>query len=59
MQWPNGIQISPDDKTLYIVETNQTKGGARRINAYDLAADGTMSHMRVLYNFYPGEAPTG
>jgi gluconolactonase len=59
VQWPNGIQISPDDKTLYIVETNQNKGGARRINAYDLAVDGTVSHMRVLYNFYPGRSADG
>jgi gluconolactonase len=59
VQWPNGIQISPDDKTLYIVETNQAKGGARRINAYDLAADGTVSHMRVLYDFYPGRSADG
>jgi gluconolactonase len=59
VQWPNGIQISPDDKTLYVVETNQAKGGARRINAYDLGADGMTSHMRVLYNFYPGRSADG
>jgi gluconolactonase len=59
VQWPNGIQISPDDKTLYIVETNQAKGGARRINAYDLGGDGMTSHMRVFYNFYPGRSADG
>lgn len=59
VQWPNGIQISPDDKTLYVVETNQAKGGARRINAYDLSADGTASHMRVLYDFRPGRSADG
>jgi gluconolactonase len=59
VQWPNGIQISPDDKTLYVVETNQAKGGARRINAYDLGADGMTSHMRVFYNFYPGRSADG
>lgn len=59
IEWPNGIQVSPDDKTLYLVETNQAKGGARRINAYDLAPDGTVSHMRVLYNFYPGRSADG
>ncbi len=59
VQWPNGIQISPDDQTLYIVETNQAKGGARRINAYDLAPDGTASKMRIHYNFYPGRSADG
>jgi len=59
IQRPNGIQISPDDRTLYLVEANGTQGGARMIRAYDLAADGTVSHMRVHYNFYPGRSADG
>jgi gluconolactonase len=59
VEWPNGIVVSPDDKTLYVIETNQKKGGARRINAYDLAPDGTASHMRVFYDFYPGRSADG
>ena len=38
VQRPNGIQISPDDRTLYIVEANGAEGGARLIRAYDLGA---------------------
>jgi gluconolactonase len=56
---PNGIGVSPDSKTLYVIETNQAKGGARRINAYDLADDGTVSRMRIFYNFYPGRSADG
>ena len=59
VEWPNGLQVSPDDKTLYVIETNQAKGGARRINAYGLAPDGTASRMRVHYNFYPGRSADG
>lgn len=59
LQEPNGLGIAPDDKTLYVVETSQAKGGARRINAYDLSPEGTASHMRVLYNFYPGRSADG
>jgi gluconolactonase len=40
VQYPNGIQISPDDKTLYLIEANQSEGGARLIRAYDLQPDG-------------------
>ena len=40
---PNGIMISPDDRTLYLVESNQAERGARMIRAYDLAPDGTRS----------------
>jgi gluconolactonase len=56
---PNGIVISPDDGTLYHVEANQAQGGARMIRAYDLAGDGTVRNMRVLYNFYPGRSADG
>ncbi len=59
VQRPNGIQISPDDKTLYLIEANQGEGGARLIRAYDLLPDGTVRNPRVHYNFYPGRSADG
>ncbi len=59
IQRPNGIQVSPDNRTLYFIEANSAQGGARMIRAYDLAADGTVSKMRVHYNFYPGRSADG
>jgi sugar lactone lactonase YvrE len=59
IQRPNGIAISPDDRTLYLVEANQSEGGARMIRAYDLAKDGSVSDMRVFYDFYPGRSADG
>jgi gluconolactonase len=59
IQRPNGIQVSPDDKQLYLVEANGAEGGARMIRAYDLRADGTVGNMRVHYNFYPGRSADG
>lgn len=59
IQRPNGIQVSPDDKTLYLVEANGAHGGARMIRAYELQPDGTVRHMRVHYNFYPGRSADG
>jgi gluconolactonase len=59
VQRPNGIQIAPDDRTLYVVEANGAEGGARMIRAYDLLADGTVRNMRVHYNFYPGRSADG
>ena len=59
IQRPNGIQISPDDKQLYLIEANGAEGGARMIRAYDLHADGTVGNMRVHYNFYPGRSADG
>jgi gluconolactonase len=59
VQRPNGIQVSPDDKVLYLIEANQAKDGARLIRAYDLQPDGTVRNMRVHYNFYPGRSADG
>lgn len=56
---PNGIVISPDDTTLYLLETEQSAEGPRLIRAYDLAADGTVSNMRVFHDFHPGRSGDG
>jgi gluconolactonase len=56
---PNGIQISPDDSKLYLVEANGVQGGARMIRSYDLQADGTVRNMRIHYNFSPGRSADG
>ncbi len=59
IQRPNGVQISPDDTTLYLIEANRADGGARMIRAYELHPDGTVGDMRVHYNFYPGRSADG
>ena len=59
IQRPNGIQISPDDARLYLIEANNAQGGARMIRAYDLQPDGAVRNMRVHYNFYPGRSADG
>jgi gluconolactonase len=59
IQRPNGLQISPDEKTFYLIEANQAAGGARLIRAYDLLPDGTIRNMRVHYNFSPGRSSDG
>lgn len=59
IQKPNGVMISPDDKTLYLVEANQSQGGARMIRAYDLAPDGSVHNMRVFHDFSPGRSADG
>jgi gluconolactonase len=58
-EWPNGVVVAPDDRTLYLIEAHKTEGGTRAIRAYDLSAEGTVSNRRVLYNFYPGRSADG
>ncbi len=59
---PNGVMLSPDGRTLYVAETNNGSAtadldkqpatpGRMTLNAFDVAADGTLSHKRVLHNF--------
>jgi gluconolactonase len=59
VQRPNGIQVSPDDRKLYLIEANGAQGGARMIRSYDLQPDGTVRNMKVHYNFYPGRSADG
>lgn len=42
----NGVEVSPDNKTLYVNESVQ-----RNVWAYDLAADGSISNKRTLITF--------
>lgn len=48
---PNGLQIAPDDRTLYVIESGAAPSGPRMIRAFDLAPDGTASNGRVLFDF--------
>ena len=62
---PNGVLVSPDDQTLYLVESNRVSElerrsrPARMIRAYDLSPDGTAAKMRVFHDFYPGRSADG
>ena len=42
----NGIEVSPDEKTLYVNESMQ-----RKVWAYDLSSDGSVSNKRLLIEF--------
>jgi len=53
---PNGLAISPDDKTLYVADN----GSARRVLlALDLSPDGSVSRPRILHDFGSGRGIDG
>ena len=56
---PNGLVISPDDKTFYLIEAHPDANRARMIRAYDLQPDGSVTNMRVFHDFYPGRSGDG
>jgi gluconolactonase len=69
----NGVLVSPDQQTLYVVSNDNgwfdfmrlTEGeaapaqGHHVLQAYDLAADGTVSNRRVLVDYHPYSGPDG
>ena len=56
---PNGLAITPDDKTLYVVDSHSVAGGNRKIWAFDVADDGTLSGQRLVYDFGRGRGGDG
>jgi gluconolactonase len=59
IQRPNGIAITPDAQTLYVIDSHPRPGGNRKIWAFDVAADGTLSHQRLVYDFGRGRGGDG
>jgi len=56
---PNGIALSPDERTLYLVDSCSVVGGNRKIWAFDLSRDGSVSSQRVVFDFAPGRGGDG
>ena len=56
---PNGLALSPDQQTLYLIDADGGEGRHRNITARDLLPDGTVSNPRVLVDFYPGRSGDG
>jgi gluconolactonase len=46
LQYPNGLVVAPDQKTLYVAET-----WTRSVVAFDLSADGTLAKQRLVHRF--------
>ncbi|MEX2286762.1 MAG: SMP-30/gluconolactonase/LRE family protein [Planctomycetaceae bacterium] len=59
IQRPNGIALSPDEKTLYLVDSCPVIGGNRKIWAFDLSDDGTPRNRRLVFDFAPGRGGDG
>ena len=69
---PNGVAISPDQQSLYVVsndngsfgiervpETTPTYKGRMALLAYDLSADGNATFREVLVDYAPQDGPDG
>jgi gluconolactonase len=50
---PNGLLLSPDEKTLYVAQSKYGDGQKRELRAYPILEGGTLGQYEVLHNFYP------
>ena len=57
---PNGLAITPDGKTLYVIDSNYIRpDGNRKIWAFDVADDGSAGKQRQVYDFGRGRGGDG
>lgn len=69
---PNGVAVSPDQKTLYVVSNDNgatgfdrlptdalTHKGRMALLAYDLHKDGSATFRKVLVDYWPEDGPDG
>ncbi|WP_158633520.1 SMP-30/gluconolactonase/LRE family protein [Tautonia sociabilis] len=56
---PNGLAISPDGQTLYVVDSHSRPGGNRTIWAFDLDDVGSPSNRRLVVDFGSGRGGDG
>src|SRR5262249_22331774 len=59
IQKPNGIAITPDARTLYVIDSNPQPDGNRKIWALDVSAAGALSNRRLVYDFGKGRGGDG
>lgn len=56
---PNGVEVSPDGRTLYLIESDGRENRNRCIFAYDLKDDGSVVNSRRIIDFSPGRGGDG
>lgn len=48
---PNGLLLSPDERTLYVAQSDYVPTAVRQLRAYPVLEDGSLGAMSVLHDF--------
>ena len=56
---PNGLAITPDAKTLYVIDSHTRPGGHRKVWSFSVAADGQLTDQRLVFDFGKGRGGDG
>ncbi|MEZ6065473.1 MAG: SMP-30/gluconolactonase/LRE family protein [Planctomycetaceae bacterium] len=59
IQRPNGIHLSPDQRTLYVVDSCPVVGGNRKLWAFELNGRMQVGRQRCVYDFAAGRGGDG
>jgi len=59
VQKPNGIAVAPDGKTLYVVDSNDRRGGNRKVWGFDVSRKGKVGNRHLIYDFKQGRGGDG
>jgi gluconolactonase len=56
---PNGLALTPDARTLYVVDSDSRPGGNRKIWAFAVAEDGRVGEQCLVFDFGRGRGGDG
>lgn len=59
VETPNGILMTPDGRTIYLVDNNPEDWGARTLLSYGLTDEGEWLRKAEVYDFSPGRGADG
>lgn len=59
IQRPNGIAVTPDAKTLYLIDSHPQPNGNRKIWSFAIGDDGQLSQQKLVYDFGKGRGGDG
>jgi gluconolactonase len=59
VQKPNGIAITPDGRTLYVIDANPQANGNRKIWSFAVSAEGVPSGQKLVFDFGKGRGGDG
>jgi gluconolactonase len=56
---PNGLAITPDARTLFVIDSHSRPGGNRKVWAFDAVENGKLRDQRLVFDFGKGRGGDG